>query len=80
MATIREMPTRSTKFERLTEVGTKSSLRYAAQILSLAAQHARTLGHEKVMVEDVDTVDSLFMDITEAAEYLKKYEEKFMKH
>jgi TBP-interacting protein len=66
--------------ERLTEVGAKSSLRYAVQLLSLAAQNARSLGHEKVTVKDVDRVDSLFMDIGEAAEHLKKYEEKFMKH
>jgi len=66
--------------ERLTEVGAKSSLRYAVQLLSLAAQNSRALGHEKVSVEDVDRVDSLFMDIGEAAEHLKKYEEKFMKH
>jgi len=66
--------------ETLTQVGAKSSLRYAVQLLSLAAQNARTLGHQKVTVEDVQRVDSLFMDIGEAAEHLKKYEEKFMKH
>jgi len=66
--------------QRLTQVGAKSSLRYAVQLLSLAAQNARTLGHQKVTVEDVQRVDSLFMDIGEAAEHLKKYEEKLMKH
>jgi TBP-interacting protein len=65
---------------RLTQVGAKSSLRYAVQLLSLAAQNARALQHEKVKVEDVQRVDSLFMDIGEAAEHLKKYEEKLMKH
>jgi TBP-interacting protein len=66
--------------ERLTQVGAKSSLRYAVQLLSLAAQNARALGHEKVTVEDVDRVDSLFMDIGEASEHLKKYEKRLMKH
>lgn len=66
--------------ERLTQVGARSSLRYAVQLLSLAAQNARSLGHEEVAVEDVARVDSLFMDIGEASEHLKKYEEKFMKH
>jgi len=66
--------------DRLTEVGAKSSLRYAVQLLSLSAQNARSLGHEKVLVKDVERVDSLFMDIGEAAEHLKKYEEKLMKH
>jgi DNA helicase TIP49 (TBP-interacting protein) len=36
--------------------------------------------NEKVTVEDVQRVDDLFMDIGEAAEYLKKYEEKMMVH
>ena len=66
--------------ERLTQVGAKSSLRYAVQLLSLSAQNARTQGHQKVTVADVQRVDSLFMDIGEAAEHLKKYEEKLMKH
>jgi DNA helicase TIP49 (TBP-interacting protein) len=50
------------------------------QLLSLSAQNARSLGHEKVLVRDVERVDSLFMDIGEAAEHLKKYEEKLMHH
>jgi len=66
--------------ERLTEVGSKSSLRYSVQLLSLAAQNARTMGRERVNVEDVERVDKLFMDIGEAAEHLRKYEEKLMIH
>jgi len=66
--------------EKLTEIGSKSSLRYSVQLLSLAAQNAKALKREKVTVEDVERVDKLFMDIGEAAEHLKKYEEKFMTH
>ena len=66
--------------ERLTEVGSKSSLRYAVQLLSLAAQNARAMKREGVTVEDVERVDKLFMDIGEAAEHLKKYEERMMLH
>lgn len=66
--------------ERLTAVGSKSSLRYAVGLLSLAAQSAKTAGRDKVTVEDVERVDQLFMDIGEAAEYLKKFEEKLMTH
>jgi len=69
-----------TALEKLTEVGAKSSLRYSVQLLSLAAQNARAMGHKKVTVEDVERVDKLFMDIGEAAKHLRKYEEKFMKH
>ena len=66
--------------ERLTGVGSKSSLRYAVQLLSLAAQNAKAGGREKVTVDDVERVDKLFMDIGEAAEHLKKYEDKWMMH
>jgi len=66
--------------ERLTQIGSKSSLRYSVQLLSLASQNAKTMKREKVTVEDVERVDKLFMDIGEAAEHLRKYEEKFMTH
>jgi len=66
--------------EKLADVGVKSSLRYAVQLLSLAAQNAKRMKREKVTVEDVERVDSLFMDISEASEYLRKYEEKFLTH
>ena len=65
---------------KLTEVGSKSSLRYAVGLLSLAAQSAKTASRDRVTVEDVDRVDKLFMDIGEATEYLKRYEEKMMTH
>ena len=66
--------------EKLTEVGEKSSLRYAVQLLSLAAQNAKRLKREKVKIEDVERVNTLFMDINEAAEYLRKHEEKLLTH
>jgi len=66
--------------EKLTEVGAKSSLRYAVQLLSLAAQNAKSTKHESVTTEDIDRVNALFMDINEAAEHLRKYEEKLMYH
>jgi DNA helicase TIP49 (TBP-interacting protein) len=31
-------------------------------------------------VEDVQRVDELFMDVAEAAEYLRKHEEKLLVH
>ncbi|MDH5795306.1 MAG: TATA box-binding protein, partial [Candidatus Bathyarchaeota archaeon] len=66
--------------EKLTEMGTKSSLRYAVQLLSLAAQNARVMKHDSVAFEDVGRVGSLFMDTAEATEHLQKYEEKLMYH
>lgn len=66
--------------EKLAEIGAKSSLRYVVQLLSLAAQNAKSAKKEKVTIEDVQRVDDLFMDIGEAADYLRKYEEKMMIH
>ncbi len=66
--------------EKLTDIGAKSSLRYAVQLLSLAAQNAVTMKRKAVAVEDVERVDSLFMDVGEASEHLRKYEEKLMYH
>ena len=66
--------------EKLTEIGAKSSLRYSVQLLSLAAQNADSTKRKSVTVKDVERVNGLFMDVNEAAEHLKKYEEKLMYH
>jgi len=70
----------SDALERLTDVGAESSLRYAVQLLSLAAQNAKAMKRDRVTVEDVNRVDSLFMDVTEAMEHLKKYEDRLLTH
>ena len=77
MVSIREVPSKARRFER---IGAESSLRYSVQLLSLAAQNVRALNRKKVIVEDVERVDKLFMDIGEVAEHLRKYEEKLMYH
>lgn len=64
--------------ERLTEIGANSSLRYAVQLLSLAAQNAKCMKRENITVEDVERVHSLFMDVNQAVEHLKKYEMKMI--
>ncbi|MCS7120319.1 MAG: hypothetical protein NZ952_03850 [Candidatus Bathyarchaeota archaeon] len=66
--------------ERLTQIGAKSSLRYAVQLLSLAAQNAKVMKHETVKLEDVERVDSLFMDTYKASEHLRKYEDRLLYH
>lgn len=66
--------------DRLTELGAKSSLRYVVQLLSLASQNAATKHRSRVELEDVERVGKLFVDVSGAAEHLKKYEEKLLKH
>ncbi|MCD6536882.1 MAG: RuvB-like helicase [Thaumarchaeota archaeon] len=66
--------------EKLADLGVKSSLRYAVQLLSLAVHNAKRMRHEKVTVDDVEVVKNLFMDVKEASEYLRKYEERLLSH
>jgi len=66
--------------EKLTKIGSETSLRYAVQLLSLAAQNAKIQKNDSVTIEDVDRVDTLFMDVQEATEHLRKYEEKLLYH
>ncbi|MEM2594302.1 MAG: RuvB-like helicase [Candidatus Bathyarchaeia archaeon] len=64
--------------KKLTEIGESSSLRYAVQLLSLAAQNAKSSKRDIVSLEDVERVQSLFMDINQAVEHLKRYEMKML--
>jgi len=66
--------------EKLTEVGSNTSLRYSVQLLSLAAQNAKNAKRKNIKTEDVERVSKLFMDVSEATQHLKKYEEKMMLH
>lgn len=66
--------------KKLTEIGTKRSLRYAVQLLSIAAEQAKVGGSPKITAKDVERVDWLFMDIGEAVEHLKRYEALMLKH
>lgn len=65
---------------KLTELGAKTSLRYAVQLLSLASQNASASRRSRVELEDVERVGRLFVDVSGATEYLRKYEEKLLKH
>ena len=66
--------------EKITEVGVKTSLRFSVQLLSLAAQNAKSAKRNDVTIKDVERVSKLFMDVTEATQHLKKYEDKMMSH
>jgi TBP-interacting protein len=66
--------------EKITEVGAKTSLRYSVQLLSLAAQNAKSANRKDVAIKDVERVSNLFMDVSEATRHLKKYDDKMMAH
>ncbi|MCC6024987.1 MAG: hypothetical protein LM555_01665 [Desulfurococcaceae archaeon] len=65
--------------EKLVEIGVKTSLRYAVQLLEPARILAEERGSSKVDVEDVERARKLFVDVSVSVEYLKKYENMFLK-
>ena len=65
--------------EELVAVGSKTSLRYAVQLLEPARIIAERKGRDTVKAEDVIEARELFIDLKQSVKYLKEYEEKFLK-
>ncbi len=65
--------------EELVKIGAESSLRYAAQLLEPAKIIAESNGRDTITVEDVRRAKELFIDVKQSVEYLKRFEEKFLK-
>jgi len=64
--------------EYLTELGTKTSLRYVIQLLAPSNEIAKYEGLEKITKKHVMTVEKLFADVKKSVEYLKEYEKQFL--
>lgn len=56
------------------EVGARTSLRYAVQLLTPSKIIAQTAGREKITAVDVEEVDELFFDAKASAKLLAKSE------
>ncbi len=65
--------------EELTKIGEERSLRYAVQLLTPASIVARREGRNRVEREDVVRAARLFVSMKESAEYLREFEELFLK-
>lgn len=65
--------------ERLVELGTAKSLRYAVSLLEPARIIAENRGSNTVDVEDVEIASKLFVDVSTSIQHLKQYEQLFMK-
>jgi TBP-interacting protein TIP49 len=65
--------------EELTKVGTEESLRYAIQLLAPAQLRAQEVGHKEVMKDDVEYVKRLFLSVKESVQYVKEYENYFLR-
>ena len=63
----------------LGDVGTRTSLRYALQLLTPANILARINGREQITREDIEEVSQLFFDAKSSAKILAEQEERYMK-
>lgn len=62
----------------LTEVGTRTSLRYAIQLIAPAYEVAKEENSESIKKKHIKRVERLFADVKRSVEYLKKFEEQFL--
>lgn len=62
----------------LGDVGTKSTLRYAVQLLTPAALTAKTNGRNHISKQDIEEVSSLFLDAKSSAKILNLNKDKYM--
>ena len=66
-------------FKLLGEVGVKTTLRYAVQLMTPASLLARINGRDAVAREDVVEINELFYDAKSSAKLLAEQEDKYMK-
>lgn len=62
----------------LSEVGARSTLRYAVQLLTPASLTAKTNGRSNITKSDIDEVSSLFLDAKSSAKILSQNKDKYM--
>lgn len=62
----------------LSKIGEITSLRYAVQLLTPAKILAQTNGRDSIISEDVEQVNSLFMDAKASARMLAQHQNKYL--
>ncbi|XP_003391548.3 PREDICTED: ruvB-like 1 [Amphimedon queenslandica] len=63
----------------LGDIGVKTTLRYAVQLLTPASILARINGRDSIAPEDVQEINELFFDAKSSAKMLAEQEDKYMK-
>jgi len=63
----------------LGQIGTKTSLRYAIQLMTPSRILAKTNGRTNISKDDIQEIGLLFVDAKASAKTLKEQESKFMK-
>lgn len=62
----------------LSEIGHKTTLRYAVQLLTPAAQSAKVNTRTSIAKEDISEVNELFLDAKRSAKFLSAKDNKYM--
>lgn len=62
----------------LGDIGQRTSLRYAVQLLTPSRILASTMGRKKIAVDDVEAIDDLFYDAKASALLLAKQADKYL--
>lgn len=62
----------------LSDVGVKSTLRYAVQLLTPASLTAKTNGRSNITKSDIEEVSTLFLDAKSSAKILSQNRDKYM--
>lgn len=63
---------------KLGEIGSRTSLRYAGQLLTPSKVLAQTSGREVITLADIEEIDRLFNDAKASAKILSEQESKFL--
>lgn len=62
----------------LSEIGSETTLRYAVQLLTPAAQSAKVNARTSISKEDITEVNDLFLDVKRSAKFLSEKDNKYM--
>ncbi len=62
----------------LTEIGSKTSLRYAIQLVAPASELAKSNKSGQIEKKHVETVEKYFADVKKSVAYLKEFEKQFL--
>mmetsp|Transcript_2351 Transcript_2351/g.3380 ORF Transcript_2351/g.3380 Transcript_2351/m.3380 type:complete len:461 (-) Transcript_2351:311-1693(-) len=77
-AEIEEVKIESKALDTLAQIGFKTSLRYAVQLLTPCRIMAEQAGNDSITKDDVDEINEMFMDAKKSAEMLKEEEDKYL--
>ena len=78
-AQIESIQVNEAAIECLGEIGVKTTLRYAVQLMTPASILSRINGREAVGKDDVDEINELFFDAKASAKLLAEQDDKYMK-